>query len=200
MAFDLKDSKTQKLVLAVIVLCVGVYFWYSRFFSPDQDRIASRIAEHERILGDLRSVEMKAKSFDVLRDEYETLYRQYLHISSLLPDQRQLEDFLLQLHQTAVTTEIEVTSVTPKPPVATGFYMTNAFEMEVAGTYHALGRFFASVANFPFIATVRGVRISATSLDSQETESKRRPRTLTASFEIETYFASEEAAIQPLNL
>ena len=94
MAFDLKDSRNQKLVLAVTVLCLGVYFWYTRFFSPDQHQIASRIADHERILGDLRSVEMKAKSFDVLRDEYEALYRQYLQISSLLPDQRQLEDFL----------------------------------------------------------------------------------------------------------
>ena len=198
MAFDLKDSKNQKLVLGVLVLCLGMYFWYTRMYSPNQMRIEAKAAEHERILGDLRSVEMKAKSFDVLKEEYEALYSQYLQISSLLPDERQLEEFLLQLHQTAVTTEIEVVSVTPKTPVATGFYMTNGFQMEVAGNFHSLGRFFASVANFPFIANVRGVQLAAVPLSQEEGKEKRK-KTLTATFEIDTYFASEAAAIQPLN-
>jgi Tfp pilus assembly protein PilO len=199
MAFDLKDPKTQKLVLGVMVLLLGVYFWYARVFSPNAARIAAKVAEHERILSDLRSVEMKAKSFDALKEEYESLYQQYLQISSLLPDQRQLEDFLLQLHQTAVTTDVEVTSITPQVPVATGFYMTNGFQMEVAGTYHALGRFCASVSNFPFIANIRNVQMAAVPLNVGDEQKESKRKTITATFEIETYFASEGAAIQPLN-
>lgn len=200
MALDLKDTKNQKLVLAVLVLCLGAYFWYARVFSPNTAEIEAKLAEHEHILGDLRAVEMKAKSFDALKEEYEVLYSQYVNISSLLPDQRQLEDFLLQLHQTALTTEIEVTAVTPQTPVATGFYMTNGFQMEVAGTYHTLGRFFASVANFPFIANVRNVQIAAVAMGSGDSGKGKRARTLTATFEISTYFASEAAAIEPLQL
>jgi type IV pilus assembly protein PilO len=200
MAFDLKDPRNQKLVLVVLVLCLGVYFWYTRVFSPNGDQIASKISEHERILGDLRSVEMKAKSFDALKEEYEVLFSQYINISSLLPDNRQLEGFLLQLHQTALTTEIRVTSVTPQAPASTGFYITSGFQMEVEGTYHSLGRFFASVANFPFIANIRNVQIAAVPMGQQDTQGRKKRRTLTATFEISTYFASEEAAIQPLNL
>jgi Tfp pilus assembly protein PilO len=200
MALDLKDPKNQKLVLAALVLCLGTYFWYARMFSPQADQIQTRMAEHERILGDLRAVEMKAKSFDALKEEYETLYSQYVNISSLLPDKRQLEDFLLQLHQTALTTEIEVTAVTPQVPVATGFYMTNGFQMEVTGTYHTLGRFFASVANFPFIANVRNVQIASVPMGAGDTGKGKKSRSLTATFEISTYFASEAAAIEPLQL
>jgi Tfp pilus assembly protein PilO len=191
MALDLKDPKNQKLVLAALVLCLGTYFWYARMFSPQADQIQTRMAEHERILGDLRAVEMKAKSFDALKEEYETLYSQYVNISSLLPDKRQLEDFLLQLHQTALTTEIEVTAVTPQVPVATGFYMTNGFQMEVTGTYHTLGRFFANVRN---------VQIASVPMGAGDTGKGKKSRSLTATFEISTYFASEAAAIEPLQL
>jgi Tfp pilus assembly protein PilO len=199
MAFDLKDSKNQKIVLAVMVVVLGAYFWYAKVYSPNVARIEAKVAEHERILTDLRNVELKAKSFDALKDEYESLYAQYLQISSLLPDQRQLEDFLLQLHQAAITTETEITAVTPKPPMASGFYMTNGFQMEVSGSYHALGRFFASVANFPFIANVRNVQITALPMSTQVDPKSGKGQTLTATFSIETYFASEAAAIQPLN-
>ena len=197
MAFDLKDPKNQKLVLVVMVLVLGVYFWYARVYSPNVAMIQERGAEHERILTDLRNVELKAKSFDALKGEYESLFRQYRHISSLLPDKRQLEGLLIQLHQSAVTTETEITSVTPQQPVATGFYQTNAFRMEVAGNYHSLGRFFASIANYSFIANIRNVQFTAVPLagaDNIEDE-----KTMTAAFDVDTYFASESAAIQPLN-
>src|SRR5512134_945218 len=102
MAFDLKDPRNQKIVLAVLALALGVYFWYGRVYSPNVARIEAKSAEHERILTDLRNVELKAQSFDALKSEYEVLYQQYVQISSLLPDKRQLEDFLLELHQSAV--------------------------------------------------------------------------------------------------
>jgi len=92
MAFDLKDSRNQKIVLVALVVCLGAYFWYAKVYSPNVARIEAKVAEHERILTDLRNVELKAKSFDALKDEYETLFAQYLEISSLLPDDRQLED------------------------------------------------------------------------------------------------------------
>lgn len=199
MAFDLKDSKNQKIVLVALVVCLGAYFWYAKVYSPNVARIEAKVVEHERILTDLRNVELKAKSFDALKDEYELLYAQYLEISSLLPDDRQLEDFLFQLHQSAITTETEITSVTPKLPVAAGFYMANGFQMEVSGSFHSLGRFFASVANYPFIANVRSVQITAMPMSAQAEDRRGKRETLTATFSIETYFASEAAAIQPLN-
>jgi Tfp pilus assembly protein PilO len=77
--------------------------------------------------------------------------------------------------------------------------MTNGFQMEVSGSFHSLGRFFASVANFPFIANVRNVQITAMPMSAQADEKGAKKETLTATFSIETYFASEAAAIQPLN-
>lgn len=197
MAFDLKDSRNQKLVLIVMVFVIGAYFWYARVYSPNVAIIEAKSAEHERILTDLRNVELKAKSFDALKTEYESLFEQYQHISSLLPDKRQLEGLLMQLHQSAVTTETEITSVTPQPPVPTGFYQTNAFRMEVAGNYHSLGRFFASIANYSFIANIRNVQFSAVPLTTGENSDEKK--TMTAAFDVDTYYASEDAAIQPLN-
>lgn len=197
MAFDLKDSRNQKLVLIVMVFVIGAYFWYARVYSPNVAIIEAKSAEHERILTDLRNVELKAKSFDALKTEYESLFEQYQHISSLLPDKRQLEGLLMQLHQSAVTTETEITSVTPQPPVPTGFYQTNAFRMEVAGNYHSLGRFFASIANYSFIANIRNVQFSAVPLTTGENADEKK--TMTAAFDVDTYYASEDAAIQPLN-
>jgi len=54
---DLKDSKTQKIVIAVLAFFHRRLFWYSRLYSSYSTQINTQRQEFETITTDLRNVE-----------------------------------------------------------------------------------------------------------------------------------------------
>ena len=67
---DLKDPKNQRFSLVGLLAFLGVYFWYTRVFSGFNERLSQTQGEYERILSNLKNVEMKAKTSEALKKEY----------------------------------------------------------------------------------------------------------------------------------
>lgn len=206
---DLKDSKTQKIVIAVLAFFIVVYFWYSRLFSSYNSQINNSRQEFETITTDLRNVEMKAKSLDALKVEYADLTSRYGQIESLLPEVKQVPSILVQLHTASSITGTRITKIHPLPVESQEFYEVASFEVEMVGTYHDFGRFVSYVANFPFIANVTDVQIAAENLPkgpSVGTEEKdvvevgRKKATMNAKFTLMTYYVKESERLAELSL
>ena len=64
---DFKDSKTQKIALAVLAFFIVVYFWHTRLYTVYDNKIETKSREFETITTNLRNVELKAKSLDALK-------------------------------------------------------------------------------------------------------------------------------------
>ncbi|MCX6834485.1 MAG: type 4a pilus biogenesis protein PilO [candidate division Zixibacteria bacterium] len=206
---DLKDSKTQKIVIAVLAFFIVVYFWYSRLFSSYNSQINNSRQEFETITTDLRNVEMKAKSLDALKVEYADLTGRYQQIESLLPEVKQVPSILVQLHTASSITGTRITKIHPLPVASQEFYEVASFEVEMVGTYHDFGRFVSYVANFPFIANVTDVQIAAenrpkgTSVgveDKDVVEVGRKKATMNAKFTLMTYYVKESERLAELSL
>jgi len=207
---DLKDSNTQKIVIAVLAFFIVVYFWYSRVFSNYNSQINNGRQEFETITTDLRNVEMKAKSLDALKVEYTELVSRYQEIESLLPEVKQVPSILVQLHTASSITGTRITKIHPLPVQPQEFYEVAAFEVEMAGTYHDFGRFVSYVANFPFIANVTDVQISAENRPKDKksnneeaddvVEVGRKKATMNAKFTLSTYYVKESERLTELSL
>ncbi len=200
---DLRDSKTQKIIIAALAFFIVVYFWYSRVFTVYADEITQKNQTFERITTNLRNVEMKAKSLDALKVEYTDLLGRYEEIEALLPEVKQIPSILVQLHTASSLTGTRIVKVQPLPVASDQFYNEAAFEIEMTGGYHSFGRFISYVANFPFIANVNDVKIEATKViiteeDLKEEEKEgntqevgRTRATVKATFTLSTYFVKE---------
>lgn len=208
---DWRDSKTQKIVIGVLAFFIVVYFWYSRVYSRYNSQIELKAQEFETITTNLRNVEMKAKSLDALKLEYEDLTERYHEIEALLPEVKQVPSILVQLHTASSLTGTRITKVHPMPPSAEEFYNVSGFEIEMIGTYHDIGKFVSYVANFPFIANVGQVelktkaaaieeRAKALKTESAAKEVGKKHETVTASFVLSTYFVKEGERLKELNL
>jgi type IV pilus assembly protein PilO len=208
---DLKDSKTQKIVIAVLALFIVMYFWYSRVFTSYNDRIEVKSQEFETITTNLRNVEMKAKSLDALKLEYADLMERYREIESLLPEVKQVPSLLVQMHTASSLTGTKITKVDPQPIKPEGFYNVTSFSVEMVGTYHDFGKFISYVANFPFIANVdqlavHEVKKTGSSVNTANKDEKkpvevgRKKETITATFVLSTYFVKEEERLQEVVL
>jgi len=207
---DFKDSKNQKIIMGVLVFIVVVYFWYTRVYQKYDTQIGMKTQEFESITTNLRNVEMKAKSLDALQIEYEELIKRYDQIESLLPEVKMIPSLLVQLHTASSLTGTSIKRVKPMPLVTEDFYNITAFEIEMTGGYHDVASFIGYVANFPFIAnvgemklTAQNVAISKSAQQQQEggiRNVSKKKETVDAIFTISTYFVKDSERLQELEI
>jgi type IV pilus assembly protein PilO len=186
---DLRDPKTQKYLLGVLVVFLALYFWYNRIYTKNATLIKQKQVQYELLLSDLKSVEMKAKSFESLKEEYKELLERYRRVERLLPEEKQIPLFLTQMHSAGSTNRTGVIEILPQPVKPVGFFNTNSFDIQLTGSYHDLGGFLSGIANFPFLANVSDVTLTALSQDEQlrETDGK----SITAILKLTTYYVRE---------
>jgi type IV pilus assembly protein PilO len=202
---DFKDPKVQKISLGVAAFFVVVYFWYTRLYSKYDAQLSNMTREYETMITNLKNVEMKSKSLDALKIEYEDLLGRYHEIEQLLPEVKQIPSFLVQLHTASSLTETKIAKIEPQPIVPEKFYNVAGFQIDMAGTYHDFGKFIGYVANFPFIANVSGLKITSSSPANVAASGSEQPGameqqkpTITASFVLSTYFVKPEERLQEL--
>ena len=201
---DLKDPKTQKIALMVLGFFLAIYFWYSRVYSQNDAQLATKRSQYESIMTDLRTVELKAKSLEGLKAEYEVLRNRYEMIETLLPDERQLPKFLVQLHAAASFTQSRLLELEPIAIRKARYYSISDYRLKFTGTYHELGEFLASVANFPFITNVSRLEINglpelSLAAAIQDKRALHDARSLEATMVLSTYFVSPEDKLSGAN-
>jgi len=200
---DLKDPKTQKIALAVMGFFLVTYFWYSRVYSDNDAKLAAKRSQYESIMTDLKAVELKAKSLEGLQAEYDELRHRYEAIELLLPEERQIPKFLVQLHSAASITQSRLLELEPLLVQSAPYYSVSDYQLKFTGTYHELGEFLASVANFPFITNVSHVEIDGLPESSiQQTKDKRAmhdTRSLEAKMVLSTFFVRPENKLSAAN-
>ncbi len=202
---DFKDPKFQKIALACVLFFILVYFWYSRVYSRHASQLEAKQREYQTMIVNLRNVEMKSKSLDALRAEYESLLTKYREIEQLLPEVKMVPSFLVQLHTASSLTGAKIVSISPEATQAESFYNVASFDLVVEGTYHDFGQFISYVANFPFIVNVSGMNIeSTTSPQSRSVASpggdEKQENTIKASFTLSTYYVKAEERLKELGI
>ena len=203
---DMRDPKTQKIIIGALAFFIVVYFWYTRVYSNFDNMITTKTQEFETITTNLRNVEMKAKNLAALRAEYDELIGRYHEIENLLPEVKQIPSFLVQLHTASSLTGTKITKVEPIPIKTESFYNVASFEIVMEGTYHDFGSFVSYVANFPFIANISDMDIRAKDIAKQQVrevegaakEIGKKTETLTATFTLSTYFVKDGERLEEL--
>lgn len=199
---DIKDPRLHKIAIGVLIVAVLVMFWHSRFYSKYQDELSQKQTRYEKFLTELNQVKMKAKSLKGLQEEYEALLDRYDKVEMLLPNEKQVAKFLMQLHTASARTQSRVIEVVPRSIRPKDFYNICEYEIRFTGTFHEFGEFLAGVANFPFITNVS--EISVKGVETKTSDGDRLSEfdvvTLEATFLLSTYFVKESeklARIQP---
>ncbi len=202
---DFKDPKVQKIFFGAVAFCAVVYFWYFQLYSKYDIKLSGMTREYETMITNLKNVELKSKSLEALKVEYEDLLTRYHEIEQLLPEVKQIPSFLVQLHTASALTGTKIGKIEPQPIVPESFYNVAGFQIEMTGTYNDFGKFIGYIANFPFIANVSAIKITSSSpanvavpeTTQQESVGEHKP-TITASFVLSTYFVKPEERLQEL--
>jgi len=204
---DFRDPKIQKAFIGIAAFLVVAYFWYAKVYTGYDQRLTQMTQEYSTMITNLKNVEMKAKSLEALKLEYEELLSRYYEIETLLPEVKQIPSFLVQLHTASSLTGTRITRIEPQPIETESFYNVANFEIEMSGGYHDFGTFLGYVANFPFIANVSGLEVLGTKVAAgpnfaEEKEAdkfgEQKKKTVKATFTISTYFVQTNERLEEL--
>jgi len=185
---SLKDPKVQIAVLLILVVLIGTYFWYHSLYQPILAEKEEKSEELQKLKANLGRVKLQAAQRVSLQQEYESLQEQWRVVETLLPKERDMSDFIRQLHRIKGKVDATIERLSPLPAISKDFYQENPYEVEVLITYHGLGEFFSHVANLPIIVDVSDVDLIA--LVRREEEEKEREivgPTLRSRFVLTTY-------------
>jgi Tfp pilus assembly protein PilO len=185
---SLKDPKIQITVFLTLVVLVGFYFWYNSLYQPMLAEKEERSEELQKLKANLERVKLQAARRVSLQQEYEAIHEQWRVVETLLPKERDMSDFIRQLHRIKGKVDATIERLSPLPAVSMDFYQENPYEVEMLITYHGLGEFFSHVANLPIIVDVSDLELMAL-VRGEEEEGEREivGPTLRSRFTLTTY-------------
>jgi len=190
----IKDTKVLILMLAILVLCVGIYFWYTGMYRPIVVQKKEKSEELQRLKTSLETAKRQAARRVSLQQEYDQLQEQWEVVETLLPRERNMSDFIQDLHRIKGKVDATVERVSPMPSSTVDFYTENPYEVEMLTSYHGLGMFFSNVANLPIIVDVSDLDIIALppEKESEEGQTEIVGPSISSRFILTTYSLSQK--------
>ncbi len=155
-----KSPTFQKIVGTVVLFFVILYLWHSQSYSVNRDIIQKKSEELEKIRRDIEKAKINAAKVEEIQAELERMFAQYKLIEELLPAERNVPDFINKIYLVAKQADAKVEKLEQKPSEAKGYYTADPYDISITTTYHGLGKFLSLVANLPFTALTKNLKIS----------------------------------------
>ncbi len=188
---DFRDPKNQVLVLIVFVFLALIYVWYSQLYTPYSEQLVQKKTQYQKLSSDLFAVRQKAESLEGLQRDVELQRARYEKVKLWLPEVKEDEAFLHQIHMAEQSTNSAIINIAPQTPTPHEFYTANTYVIELESTYNGLGKFFEKVVNFPFIVNISDVtllsRAERMNKGGNLGERKRSDLVVVATFKLTTY-------------
>ena len=191
---DLKNPRTQKILIVGIAVAGLVYaYFFSTFLPFGHRRVADERAElesrYQQLSSDLSKARQTLSSEAEVERQYQILNRRWEIASNLLPEERELAELLRKVTLVGQQSGVEFHLFKPQSPIPGEVYVENSVNVEVEGGYHEVGAFLTEVANLDRIVNVSNLALHEVTEESQE-------RTVHANFVATAYTLNPAASAQ----
>lgn len=166
-------------VFGIIIAGLGWYFFISG--------LSEQIAVKQNQLDGLKVEIQRGQAVEQKHQEFLTQNKQLLSklatLKIILPEAKQTDQLLREVQESAVASSLQIRRFQPMPVNQKDFFSEWPINLEVDGTYHALGTFFDKLSKFSRIVNVSDLKIL---------ESKRAGRTISTTCVATTFVYNEE--------
>jgi type IV pilus assembly protein PilO len=154
-----KIKRTHRIFIFIgtVVLFGGAF--YALDYMPKAEKIAHAKDNVDRLEQQLRTVKIRARSLQKFRDEYAKVQEQFNEAAKLLPDKREIPNFLKNISQQGLDAKLAFQYFSPQPERPKDFYMEIPVSMEVRGEYRNVLDFFDRVGRMDRIVNILNIRM-----------------------------------------
>ena len=152
-----KIKRTHRILIFIgsVILFGGAF--YALDYMPKAEEIANAKDDVDRLEQQLRTVKIRARSLQKFRDEYAKVQKLFQEAAKLLPDKREIPNFLKNISQQGLDAKLEFRYFSPQPEKPKDFYMEIPVSMEVRGGYRNVLDFFDRVGRMDRIVNILNI-------------------------------------------
>src|SRR5215813_1138949 len=196
---------TRLLILAFVALLVGVGYYYAYLNNNIQanqelsKKIADKKAENERLQEFVPKLAQLKRDMAILEQQIE-------REKKVVPDDKDADQFIRLLHDTAATSGIEIRRYTALPVGNHELYSDVPFAIDIDGPYYSVLNFFQRVSELERIVNIDNLQMANTKSTGPAKVKTTYPyapgETVVASCTATTFFSHDltpPAAAAPVN-
>lgn len=152
-------AKVGLLLLVALVVGVGFYFWPLGTIYEDIKRLRVEVADKQAENARLEQYVPKLAQLDKQVAELE---QQLLEAKKIVPDEKEADRFITELHDTAAAANVEIRRYTAMPVANHDFYTEVPFQLDIDGSYFSVLNFFDKVSKLERIITIGNLQMANT--------------------------------------
>lgn len=143
-------------IVCIVVLVLG-------YFLDTQKQLAkleSSRTKETSLKKDFEAKQAKAVQLDAYKKQMEEMKQSFGAMLRQLPSKTEVEDLLVDISQTGLSSGIEFLLFKPEAERQIEFYAELPIKIKMTGNYHQFGRFVSGIAALPRIVTLHDIQIS----------------------------------------
>ncbi|KPV41377.1 hypothetical protein AN478_02005 [Thiohalorhabdus denitrificans] len=149
----------KAVALLVLTALIGGSFWWFVYL-PHQKEVAEMEQRVQSLTAQYQKKKRQVANLPVLREQYEKLEKRMEGALEQLPDRTEVADLLDAVNDVGKAEGLDFKLFRPADEVPKGSYAVLPVELEVRGTFDAMGRFLAATASLPRIVNVGDMQLS----------------------------------------
>ena len=124
-----------------------------------------------------------------LQSEMDALQKQLSTLQTIVPEEKEADQFILMVQRAAVTGGVSIRSLTSKPVVQKQYYYELPFDIEADGPYYSVLDFFARMGHLSRIINVGDLKLASAKTGAGKF--RMAPGTsVTGTFTVTTFFTN----------
>ena len=161
---DLKDPKTQKLILIGVGIGALVYFYVIADYVPFNYRArATEITKlketYTQKVNELTKAQQLVNRLPELKKEFELLNQRWAVAQELLPSQKEVASLLRKITIAGQESGVHFLLFKPGDPKSAAYFTENPVQVTVTGGYHRAGSFLGEIADLSRLVNVSQLKL-----------------------------------------
>jgi type IV pilus assembly protein PilO len=176
------------VALAVLIVAAGLYLPFSpvRTVRSDLEAAQNNLKPLEQEVQSLRVYKQRRAE---LQSDMDALQKQLETLQTIVPDEKQVDQFILMIQSAAASSGVSIRKLTAKPIATQPYYFEMPFDIEADGPYFSVLDFFARLGRLSRIINVGDLKLSGLSGGTQNVKFHTAPgASVTGTFTITTFF------------
>ncbi len=177
--------------LAIVLTLAGLYI-PGLPLANVRSQLESSQAELKPLEADVENLRVYKQRRAELQTEMDALQKQLATLQTIVPEDKETDQFILMVQRSALTAGVSIRSLTAKPVAQKPYYFEMPFDVEADGPYYAVLDFFAMLGRLSRIINVGDLKLtSITAAGASGGKFHMAPgTTVTGTFTMTTFFTN----------
>jgi type IV pilus assembly protein PilO len=172
--------------LAVVIIVVGEYAPAPFPLKARGQELADKKEQESKLKQEVSNLQNFERRHAELKAQMEASQKQLAILQEVVPENKEVDQFILQVQEAATLANVSIRRMTAKPIVSREFHYEMPFEMEIDGPYYNIEDFFKRLSGMSRIINVSDLAFNGL---GESLKYKMSPgSTVTGNFTIVTFF------------